>query len=317
MSRCGWASPGVRDRANRGGTLIGMDVDTRVLHGRDGRDLAVDAAGLSDGFPLLVHSGSPGSRVLFESHVELAAEYGFRVLSYDRPGYGLSTSRPNRRVADGADDAAAIADAFGYQRFATWGYSGGGPFALACAVLLTDRVAAATVFASLGPNTEPDFDFAAERSTDFRDEIALFFADPPAARRKYQDEGTQQLADMSEPGFWMSIWGDRAGTDDAHSQQLAEHLAASTREAARQGDQGWWEDWGAFLSPWGFDLKDIRCPVQLWHGENDSAAPVIHGRWLAGQIPTVDAHILPGEDHSTIEVDHLRDAVQWLRMQAQ
>jgi pimeloyl-ACP methyl ester carboxylesterase len=297
--------------------LISVDVETLVIQDRDGRDLAVTAAGLSDGFPLLVHPGSPGSRVLYAPHVELAAEYGFRLLSYDRPGYGLSTSRPDRRVAHGAGDAATIADALGYERFATWGYSGGGPFALACAALLTGRVTAATVFASLGPHTDPGFDFAAERSTDFRDEIALFFTDQPAARRKYHDEGTQQLADMSEPDFWMTIWGDRAGTDHAHSQQLADHLAANTRQAARQGDQGWWEDWGAFLNPWGFDLKNIQRPVQLWHGEQDLAAPVIHGQWLAEHIPSVDAHILPGEDHSTIEINHHRDAMQWLHAHAQ
>jgi pimeloyl-ACP methyl ester carboxylesterase len=293
-----------------------MDLDTVVIQDREGRDLAVDVAGPTDGFPLLVHSGSPGSRLLFGSHAELAAEHGFRLLGYDRPGYGLSTSRPHRLVADGAGDAMTIADAFGYERFATWGYSGGGPFALACAAQLTDRVSAATVFASLGPNTEPDLDFAAERSVEFVDEIALFFADRQAARRKYHDDGIQQLGDMSEPAFWMAVWEDRAGTDHAHSQQLADHLAADQQEARRQGDQGWWEDWVAFLSPWGFALRDIQCPVQLWHGEQDTAAPVVHGRWLAQHIPTVQAHILAGEDHSTIEIDHHRDALQWLQTYA-
>ncbi len=270
------------------------------------------AAADTDGFPLLVHPGSPGSRLLWRSHVTLAAGYGFRLLSYDRPGYGLSSSRPDRRVADGAGDAVSVTGALGFERFATWGYSGGGPFALACAALLPERVTAACVFASLGPQNNPGFDFAAERTSAFRDEIALFFTDRHAARRKYHEEGIEQLARSGDPAFWMALWGDRAGSDVAHSQSLADHLSANTREAARQGDQGWWEDWAAYLNPWGFDLERIQRPVQLWHGEQDTAVPVIHGRWLSDHIPDVDAHILPGEDHSTIEVNHHRDAMQWL-----
>jgi pimeloyl-ACP methyl ester carboxylesterase len=296
--------------------LVLVGWDTTVIHDRDGRDLAVGAADVPDGFPLLLHAGSPGSRVLSEARVELAAEHGFRLLSYDRPGYGLSTSRPGRRVADGAADAAAIADAFGYDRFVTWGFSGGGPFALACAALIPGRVAAACVFASLGPRGRPGLDFAAGRPPKFSDEIDLFFTDQDAARRKYHDEGVEFLAASSRPEFWMELWGDRAGTDVAHGQELAEDLASNMDEAARQGDLGWWEDWGAYLHPWGFDLGDISCPVQLWHGEQDNAAPVVHGRWLADQLHTAEVHILAGEDHSTIEVDHASDALRWLRAHA-
>jgi len=33
------------------------------------------------------------------------------------------------------------------------------------------------------------------------------------------------------------------------------------RDGMREGDQGWWDDWVAFLQPWGFDLSAIRVPV--------------------------------------------------------
>jgi pimeloyl-ACP methyl ester carboxylesterase len=46
-----------------------------------------------------------------------------------------------------AHGVAALADELGVERFATWGISGGGPPALACAALLPDRVLAA---ASIG-----------------------------------------------------------------------------------------------------------------------------------------------------------------------
>ncbi|MFE7510031.1 alpha/beta fold hydrolase, partial [Streptomyces sp. NPDC057540] len=76
---------------------------------------------------------------------------GSGVLSYDRPGYGESRRAPGRRGADAARDAAAVADAFGIERFAVVGRSGGGPHALACAALLPDRVRAAAVRGGLAP----------------------------------------------------------------------------------------------------------------------------------------------------------------------
>ncbi len=184
---------------------------------------------------------------------------------------------------------------------------------MACAAALPDRVVAACVFASLGPRGQPGLDFATGRPAEFVEEIELFFSDQSAARRKYRAEGLPFLSESSQPAFWMGLWGDRAGQDLAHGQQLAEHLAANMQEAARQDDQGWWADWAAFLNPWGISLPAITCPVSLWHGERDQAVPAAHGRWLADHIPTMTTHILTAEDHSTIEVNHRTDAPRWLQ----
>jgi len=290
-------------------------VETITVTDDQGRSLAVSVAGPGDGLPLLMHAGSPGSRVLYRAQVETAAAFGFRLVSYDRPGYGQSPPRPGRTVADAAGDALTIMEALGVERFATWGVSGGGPCALACAALLPDRVIAACVFASLGRSDVPDLDFMSGRSDGFREEVGLFFNDRDAARRKYRDDAATQLPEMSDPSFWMVRWGDRAGTDPAHSQTLAEHLAALIREAARHGDEGWWEDWVSYLSPWGFDLNDIQCPVQLWHGDHDLAVPIAHGQWISEHLPNVETHFLTAEDHSTIEIDHYTEAIEWLREQ--
>lgn len=290
-----------------------MKVGTTVVRGADGRELAVAVADFPDGFPLLVHSGSPGSRRLYGSQVEAAAATGFRLVGYDRPGYGQSPPRPGRTIADGAVDAVTIADALGFERLATWGFSGGGPFALASAALLPDRVVAACVLSSLAPYGALGLDWADAWPQEHQDEVALFFTDRPLARDHFRIEALEMFGPLSDPDRWMSRWGDRAGTDDAHSLPLAEHLAAVFEDSAAQDDQGWWDDWVADLTPWGFDLADIHCPVQLWHGERDAAVPVTHGRWLAEHIPGVDTHILPDDDHSTIETDHQRDALHWLR----
>ena len=67
-----------------------------------------------------------------------------------------------------------------------------------------------------------------------------------------------------------------------------------------------------FLSPWGFDVSSITVPVQLWHGEDDVAAPLAHGRWLAAHIPGVEAIFVPGADHTNIETRAAPHAYRWI-----
>jgi len=115
----------------------------RTVQTADGRTLAVQENGDPGGIPVLVHMGSPNSRHLYPPISADAAARGLRLISYDRPGYGGSTSSPDRSVADCAADARAICAALGIDRVAMWGISGGGPHLLACAALLPDLVVAA------------------------------------------------------------------------------------------------------------------------------------------------------------------------------
>jgi pimeloyl-ACP methyl ester carboxylesterase len=125
-----------------------MDFAVRVS---GGRTLAVRDAGDPAGTPVLVQSGTPGSRYLYGPNIEDASLRGLRLISYDRPGYGGSAPQPGRSVADCAADVRAICAALGIERLGMWGISRGGPHVLACAALLPDLFAAAASLASPAP----------------------------------------------------------------------------------------------------------------------------------------------------------------------
>src|SRR6185312_14503973 len=127
----------------------------------DGRTLRVHDYGAADGPVLLAHHGTPSAANRARRERDSAAAKGLRLLAYDRPGYGGSTPAPGRSVADATADVAAILDALGVERFATYGASGGGPHALACAALLPDRCAAVATIAGVGPTDAPDLDWLA------------------------------------------------------------------------------------------------------------------------------------------------------------
>jgi len=68
-----------------------------------------------------------------------------------RPGFPGAERRTGRTVADSAKDVIEVVDEPGIEHFATAGYSGGGPHALALAALLCERVTATAAFASPAP----------------------------------------------------------------------------------------------------------------------------------------------------------------------
>lgn len=178
----------------------------------DGRVLTVEDAAPESGFPVLVHSPS-GSRHLFGPAVRDAQRYGLRLISYDRPAYGGSTPRPGRVIADSAGDVQAILNKLGLTRTAVWGFSGGGPYALATAALLPDAVAAVCLFAPLVPYGATGLDFLQGMDESYREEIRIFFQDRKSAREKFHAEAAEMYDVISTPEGWMRIWGDQAGKD--------------------------------------------------------------------------------------------------------
>ena len=120
----------------------------------DGRTLAFCEWGDPQGKPVFSLHGTPGSRLGRHPDEEVYRRAGVRAITYDRPGYGESTRRPGRRVADAAADVTTIADALELEHFAVMGGSGGAPHSLACGALLPGRVTACASIVGPAPYGE-------------------------------------------------------------------------------------------------------------------------------------------------------------------
>lgn len=127
-------------------------VTERFASLRDGRRLAYLATGPRDGMLVLYLHGAIGSPQGADADLEAAThDLGIHYVMVSRPGFGASDPAPGRTLADFACDAAALADELGRERFAVVGVSAGGPYALACAHELPERVAAAAVVSCMAP----------------------------------------------------------------------------------------------------------------------------------------------------------------------
>lgn len=278
----------------------------------DGRILQVLEAGDLSGRPVLVHNGTPNSRLMLGRDVARAAGQQVRLISYDRPGYGGSTPRPGRTVADCAEDVRAIAGALGIKRLAVWGISGGGPHALACAALLPELVPAVAALASIAPFGAQGLDYFAGMGQLNVDETRLLLDDPVAARARRETLRTEALE--AEPADLLRILETLLSPVDAAvlTGELAEYLVAADRSGLAPGVDGWLEDSVAFVTPWAFELGSIRTPVLLRHGRQDRFVPFAHGEWLAKQIPGVQAELTDEDGHLTLVEPNLDGVHSWL-----
>jgi pimeloyl-ACP methyl ester carboxylesterase len=284
----------------------------RILEAADGRTLAVEESGDLDGRPVLVHMGTPNSRLLYGPNVADAAARGLRLISYDRPGYGGSAPSPGRSVADCAGDVRAICAALGIDRLAMWGISGGGPHVLACAALLPDLVTAAASLASTAPFDADGLDWFADMGQDNVDDFKLLVADQDAARAKLEQDREEYLA-ASASDLAGNLKSLLTPTDAAVlTGELADYLVYSAREGLAPGGQGWWDDGLAEARPWGFELARISVPVLLLHGREDKFVPFGHGQWLAAHIPGVEARLLEGDGHLTLLEHRIAEVHAWL-----
>jgi pimeloyl-ACP methyl ester carboxylesterase len=222
--------------------------ETRNIRVGDGRQLCVRVGEGNSGRCVLVMHGMPGSGSLYPSWIEDAVSRGIRLVSYDRPGYGGSSPHPGRSIADCAGDVRAVADDLGIDRLAVWGWSGGGPFALACAALLPDLVPAAALLASPAPWGAPGLDFFAGMGEGNVDDIHLYFSDPVAAREKSRQDREEFLA--TTPGQHMRMLASLLSEIDAAvlTGEFAEWLLRAAQGGLAPGDQGWWDDGAAHLS---------------------------------------------------------------------
>jgi pimeloyl-ACP methyl ester carboxylesterase len=275
-------------------------VERRTIDVPGGRKVEVLLAGPDDGLPLVLHNGTPGGLVAWPEAVEAARVRGMRTIMPARPGYVGSTPRPGRLVADVAGDVAAVLDVLGCDAFVTAGWSGGGPHALACSVMLRGRCLATAALASVAPYRAEGLDWLAgmgpENVTEFgaalRGDAALtaLLENQAAGLRTVQ--GGQLAAELG---------GLLSGPDKAAlTSEFADYLAASLRSACSAGIGGWRDDDLAFVADWGFPLASAG-KVAIWQGSDDLMVPAAHGKWLAKHIPGARARMRRGEGHLTLQ----------------
>ena len=277
----------------------------------DGRTLAVNEGGDPTGAAVFVHHGAPSCGLLDDEWTASATRRGIRLVAWDRPGYGGSSTDPGRRVASGRRRGHDRRRAGG-RAVPDWGFSGGGPHALACAALLPDRVPAVAVLAGVAPYDAPGLDWLAGMGQDNIEEFGAVEAGE-AQLRRYLEQAhtglTQALAE--DPEAVVEEMASLLPEVDAVYLRTHPLLVEAMRVGLAPGYEGWLEDDQAFAAPWGFALGGIRPRTLVLQGDQDLMVPATHGRYLAEAIPESQFRALPGEGHLTL-LSRIDEVHAWL-----
>lgn len=271
----------------------------------DGRQLAYVCAGDPAGDPVVWNSGTPQGAGLPPAIVRWAHQHHVWLIGYARPGYGASTRKPGYRVVDAVADVEALCAALGVERFATIGGSGGGPYALACAARMPDRVTRAAIFSCLAPYPADNLDYWAGMAPLNVQGFQLAIADLDALTT-FLAEVWAGMSQMTPEDLVRSLDPTLLA---AHREQILEEAAWSighTRRAlASSGVSGWADDALALSHPWGFSLAEIAVPVTVVTGDADEMVPAAHAHWLAERLPQAQLRLYPQEGHAATAILHM------------
>lgn len=268
----------------------------------DGRALASVEYGEPSGKTLFYFHGGADSRLEARFLANEAKRMGIRLIGIDRPGMGRSHFQAGRRLLDWPGDVVELADHLGIDRFAVVGISDGGPYALACAYKIPERLDACGVVGGEWHNRHL-FSFLTQwLPWLFIPIVGYFLRDEEHARKSL----------LRLTPNW-----PEADRKCLASPEISDLLTASFVEAFRQGVKGPAYDGMVVRRPWGFQLEEITFPrLYLWHGELDKDVPVAMGRTVAGRISHCQATYYPGEGHISAIVNHREEIVATLMKEA-
>jgi pimeloyl-ACP methyl ester carboxylesterase len=276
----------------------------------DGRQLGYAEFGAADGRPLFYFHGFPGSRLEAELLAPLALELGIRVIAMDRPGLGLSDFQRDRTFSDWPSDVTALADHLRFQSFNVFGISGGGPYAMACAALLGNRVESTAIAGSVAPLDTLCVRRAMDAMKRYGSQVIRFapwlsFPIYRAFRRRLlrnPDLVFRNMKRVMPP----------PDTDVLDDPLVETTLRRSFLESVRTGSEGGARELVLYCRAWDFDPARIASTVHLWHGEKDAIIPVAMGRYLASVLPDCRSTFLEQEGHYSLPVRHARDILMQL-----
>jgi pimeloyl-ACP methyl ester carboxylesterase len=263
----------------------------------DRRRLGYAEYGPATGRPVIWFHGTPGARrQIAPSARELACERDVRLIAIERPGIGSSTPHRYRSVVEWALDIERFCDALGVDRFAIAGLSGGGPYALACAHELPNRVVAVALLGGVAPSVGDEaapgglsrwLNVLAPLASLTRLPLSVVLPRVIPFLEGIGDQAVDFTARFFPPG------DQRIFEDPRVRKMFVEDVVL----ASRRHMQAWLLDAVLFGKPWGFSLRDVKVPVHMFYGDADAIVPLAHGEHMAKLIPGALLRIRPDEGH--------------------
>ena len=264
-----------------------------------------------DATPAFFFHGAPGARYDGLGYHKAALNLNVRIICPDRPGHGLSTHVPSRKLIDYPKEISELARHLKLSKYHVFGQSGGGPYAVACAMASpANELLSSTVVAGIGPPGS------------VTTSIAGYYTVFALSLHKYMPSTLQKLmAWYYSPAFlndevklqkhldsmykWLPKEDQKVIADPKAQPVIREVLKAAFAQHAtgvvRDGEIY------ARQELWGFELKDVKRPIGLIFGKQDTRTPVAFGRYYKQHLR--DAWLWEIEDASHFRLEQYLEPI--------
>lgn len=249
---------------------------------QDQRKLFWYESGLDNGVPIIFCTGAGMSGSLNFAD-EIAEKLKVKIYSFDRPGLGDSDPHPQKSFATWISDIKEFIANKNLKEIRAVGFSQGSPFALSLAHAgLTESTAIVS--------GQDDFhypDIHTKLPEEVRGMIGLVSSAPDMIK--------EEFAKIASPDFiWNIVMQSASPVDLAYYslEGFSRKYKQSLNEGFSKGPAGYIQDFINCASPWPFQVEEIKTPVHLWYGKQDTSP--VHspdfGETLSKRIPHSKLH---------------------------
>jgi pimeloyl-ACP methyl ester carboxylesterase len=285
-------------------SAVGPGHDERVVLS-DGRVLEYWEGGDAAGRAMILHPGTPVTRMFGRWGHEAAVAAGVRLVVINRPGYGGSTTNLDASLLETGRDTAVLAAHLELDGYAVFGSSGGGPFAVAVAVADPAHVRALGLIGGVGPwrildgpSRDPDTD---------RCVVLLEAGDVDGAwarMRRDVKTWTDELSALEQEPRVDRMLGSHGESSRLYRDPDYRALWAENLQDVVDHPDGHGFDNLSWSRTWDVDPRDVSVPTLLWYSEKDDDCPPHHGRWYAERISGSELTLTPDDTHLDVIDGH-------------
>lgn len=277
-----------------------------VLTLSDGRKLGYAEYGDPDGYPVFLFHGNPGSRLSWGLFPGSPFLPDIHIVAPDRSGYGLTDYKPHA-IETWPDDVTQLADHLGIERFVVMGVSGGGPYALACAWTIPERLTTVGLVSSVGPNV-PEATEGVIKSLRVLWKVSklLFWL------IKFQMRIMGIIAKRNPEKLMKRLRDIELSEKDKEildRPEIRNIFINDFPEAYRQNGIGSAYD-TTIPGSWPIPFEQIKIKVHLWNTEADQLVGKM-GHYMAKKLPNCEAKYIPNAGHLWV-LDHMEDVLTTL-----
>lgn len=266
------------------------DAETETVPLSADRRLAYATYGDADGYPVLFCHGTPGSHAIARLLAAPAREHGMHLIAPDRPGIGNSPDAPVT-IDDWPDDVETLLSHLAVDSAGAIGFSGGGPFALAC-----HRLPEIQRLALLGGSGPPSVG-ATGRVQQFVGTLSRHA--PWALGRLFRLQ--RWFAVRRDPSYAVGFVAEETPETDAlDADEVSRIVRADMLTAMARGPSGIIREQRLLSQSWPFALEDVSVPVTVFQGRRDANVAPSTGRELAQRLPEASLELVDSDHLGTL-----------------